>query len=371
MNIVDLALRRFGYVTGEDAAKAACEAAAKAVAESKAAPPELIAAAMTALSTGVAPEKSWQQLTDSYRSWVYTAIDKIAKTIATRHMHMFVVRELRTGRKVEDPSSVLAKIAEVETAEERAYVLKGMGYERQEIFEHPFLALLRRPNGIMSRMVLWYETVLRMELGGLCAWYMAPNTLRLPAEIWPLPLTKTAEIKPRVTGFLQIEGWHYQDGNVNKVLPTEDVTPLKYPNPSSPFLGFSPLMAQTYPYDIDLFLSQQQRSLFQNKAIPGIHFHTDQPLGTDQFKEVLEQVRESWGKATNSGRPMVTHSGLKADKAGWSNRDSMVEEVSKWAREKLITSYDLSEAKLGLEVPSNRANMEVLDETFEKECILP
>src|SRR4030042_5488205 len=45
--------------------------------------------------------------------------------------------------------------------------------------------------------------------------------------------------------------------------------------------------------------------------------------------------------------------------------------LAKYAREKLITSYDLSEAKLGLEVPSNRANMEVLDETFIKECIGP
>ncbi len=363
--LIDRVARWRGYQSPEEVGKAIEEAKAAV-----AVPDSLISAVMTAMTTGVAPEKPYSQLVDSYKSWVYTAIDKIGKTVASRNMHLFVYRR-KSGEKILYPSAIHQKVMVLDTAKERAYALKEMGVDKQEIFDHPWLSLMHRPNGVMSRMVLWYETILRMELGGLCAWYMPPNGLKLPGEIWPLPLMKTATISPRVNSTMQIEEWIYRDGTVNNRFAPQDVLAMKYPNPASPFLGFSPLMAQTYPYDIDLFLMQQQRALFQNKGIPGIHLHTDQPLTREQATELRAQVMEQFGAAAQSGRPMVTHSGLAAEKTGFSNRDSLMTDVAKWAREKMITSYDLSEAKLGLEVPSNRANMEVLDETFEKECILP
>jgi phage portal protein BeeE len=307
---------------------------------------------------------------DCYRSWVYTSIDKIGKTMGMRPGHLYVYRR-KGGEKILDPSGIRMQLKEIGTASERAYALKQMDVEKQEIFDHPWLDLLRRPNGIMSKMVLWYETIMRMELGGLCGWYLPKNGLGLPGEIWPLPLTKGATLKPRVSGNMQIEEWIYQDGSVRRTFKPEEILPLKYPNPSSPWEGFSPLMAQQYPYDIDLFLMQQQRALLKNMGIPGMHLHTEQQLLKERLTEILEQIRDQWGDATRSGRPMVTHSGLKADKAGWSNRDMQFGPLAKYSREKTITSYDLSEAKLGLEVPSNRANMEVLDETFIKECIGP
>ena len=331
---------------------------------------QLLSAVITGAVTGIAPEKTYAQLVDAYKSWIYTAIDKIGKTLATRPMRLFTLRR-KDGTKILDPMAIYLQIKSLGTAAEQAYALKEMGVEKREVLEHPFLDLIHRPNDIMSRMVLWYETVMRMELGGLCAWYLPANGLGLPGEIWPLPLTRTAEIRAKVQADMRIEAWIYQDGQVNKNFPPQNILALKYPHPASPWQGFSPLMAQTYPYDIDLFLMQQQRALLKNMGIPGIHMHTDQPLLKERLTEIVEQIREQWGSATQSGRPLITHSGLKADKAAWSNKDMNVTGLAKYAREKLITSYDLSEAKLGLEVPSNRANMEVLDETFEKECIGP
>jgi phage portal protein BeeE len=341
----------------------------KAAAQASA-PANLVSAVMSALQFGSGGGQSYAQLVDAYKGWVYTSVDKIAKTIATRPLRLYTLRK-KNGQKLLDPSGVLVQFKQIGVASERTYALKNMGLEKREVLEHPFLDLIHRPNGIMSRMILWYETMIRMELGGFCGWYLPSNGLGLPGEIWPLPLTKGATLKPRVSGSMQIEEWIYQDGSVRKSFKPQEILPLKYPNPSSPWEGFSPLMAQQHPYDIDLFLMQQQRALLKNMGIPGVHLHTDQPLTKERLTEILEQIREQWGDATRSGRPMVTHSGLAAEKTGWSNREMRIGEIAKYSREKTITSYDLSEAKLGLEVPSNRANMEVLDETFEKECIGP
>jgi phage portal protein BeeE len=333
-------------------------------------PASLVSAVMSALQFGTGGGQSYAQLVECYRSWVYTSIDKIAKTVATRPLRLYTLRQ-KGGQKLLDPCGVLVQLKQIGMASERAYALKEMGLEKREILEHPFLERLHRPNGIMSRMVLWYETMIRMELGGFCGWYLPKNGLGLPGEIWPLPLTKGATLKPKISGNMQIEEWIYQDGSVRKTFKPEEILPLKYPNPASPWEGFSPLMAQQHPYDIDLFLMQQQRALLKNMGVPGIHLHTEQQLLKERLTEMLEQIREQWGSATQSGKPLITHSGLKAEKTGWSNKDMNVTGLAKYSREKTITSYDLSEAKLGLEVPSNRANMEVLDETFEKECIGP
>jgi phage portal protein BeeE len=353
--IFDLIARKRGYSRTEEKAQPAQLA-------------QLVSAVSSAL--GIGPERSYSQLCDSYRSWVYTAIDKIGKTVAMQPLRMFVLRG-KGGQKILDFEGFIAQTKQIGTAGERAYALKQLGVEKQEIESHPFLDIMHRPNAIMSRMALWYETILRMELSGLCGWYLPKNGLGLPGEIWPLPLTKYAELKAVPLPTMGIKEWLYKDGSVQKTFLPEEILSIKYPNPASPYLGFSPLMAQQYPYDIEMFLMQQQRALFQKRGIPGLHFHTDQPFTADRVKEIVEQIRDQWGAAAESGRPLITHSGLKADKAGWSNKDAMVDEIGKYTREKIITSFDLSEAKLGLEVPSNRANMEVLDETFVKECIAP
>jgi hypothetical protein len=49
----------------------------------------------------------------------------------------------------------------------------------------------------------------------------------------------------------------------------------------------------------------------------------------------------------------------------------MLDKVAQFAREKLITAFDLSEGKIGLVKDVNRANMEALNETFILECLKP
>lgn len=375
--LIDRVARRRGYQSPEDVGRAIEDAKlaewAKAE-ETKAAEPivplAISAASMFSPLLGTAYEKQYFQLADSYKGWVYTCIDKIAKNVAKLPLKMYVYRN-RTGQKVLQPANVKMQLKEISTKGERVYALKQMGLEKEEVLEHPFLTLIHRPNSVMTRFMLWYETILRMELGGQCGWMIERNGLGLPGSIKPLPMTRTARLWPKVTPTMEIEYWSYLDGNVHLKLPTQDVVLLKYPHPASPFHAMSPLMAQTYPYDIDLFVLEQQRALFKNKGIPGIHMHTDQSLSPEQAKDIRGQITEQWGSATQSGRPLITHSGLKADKSGWSNKDALLTEVVQDMRDRMITSYDMAPGNVGLDREVNRTTMEVLSERFITECLGP
>ena len=332
---------------------------------------QLVSSVYSSSTMGIAQEKPYSALVDSYRSWVYTSVDKISKTVAMLPVELYIYRSRRTGQKVILSGTKLHEFKMLESPGDRVTAEKEIGLEREPVLSHPFLDLIHRPNGTMTRMMLWYETMIRMELAGMCCWYMPKGKLGIPGEIWPLPLTKTAKIQAKVSTRAELEYWHYQDGQVNQKFDPKEILFFHYPNPGNPWMGFSPLMAQTYPYDIDLFMMQQQRALYERGATPGIHLHTDQNLGPDQVKDIKEYLDSNYAGATKAGFPIITHSGLKLERAGFTPKEALLKDVAEWAREKLVTSYDLSDGKLGLVKDANRANMEALDVSFVRECMKP
>ena len=361
MRIIDRVASKFGLIRTAEAHRQ--------IEEIKAQTSTIVSSYVTSRgSMGVVPEKAYNQLVDSYKSWVYTCVDKIAKSVAMIPLKLFIYR--RQGAKVIDMSWRPAYKALTDSGD-RKYFLKEMNLKREEIYDHPFLSLINHPNAFMTRFMLWYETMIRLELGGMCGWYKINNGLGIPSQIWPLPLTKWARLTPQVSPTLTLEYWNYQDGNVNQRFKPEEILLMKYPNPASPFLPMSPLMAQTYPYDIDLFLMQQQRALFEHGAMPGLHLTTDQKLNKELVREIKEQIDEQYAGAIKSGETLITHSGLKADKLGQTGREAMIGVVANYARDKLITSFDLSPGKLGLVEDVNRANSEALNATYIGECLRP
>jgi len=318
---------------------------------------------------GVAPPVSYATLVNSYKSWVYTSIEKIAKTVSMLPFRLYVYK--RQG-KLFNGMNIKSQMRYIDNPHEKRMFLKQQNIERVQIYDHPFLTLYNNPNILDTRFTLTYNIMVRMELAGYCGLYMPKNALGLPGELWALPLTSSAEIKAIPSKINIIDGYSYTDGNVRSKFELDELLYMKYPNPKSPFEGMSPLMAQLYPYDIDLYLMQQQYGLLKNKASFGNVFTTELELKDKQVKDLIAQIESQFQGALQTGKSIMLHSGLKQDKSiTQSTRDMMLKEVSEFARDKLISAYDLTPGKLGLVKDVNRNSLEILDKTFIKECIKP
>ena len=334
----------------------------------------LLGGMYTATGQGISHQVTYSTMCNSYRSWVYTCISKISQAIAMLPIELLTYE--KQGRKLKG-LTIKNHLRALPSENERKEFLKQNQIEEIRIDDHPFLDLINNPNTLDTRFTLWLNIVIRLELAGYCGVYSPVYKgglmSGLPAELWVLPLTNTATLKPIPDEKTIIKGYKYTDGTQTNTFAPDELMYIKYPHPNSPFDGMSPLMAQLYPYDIDLFLMQQQYAALRNTSRPGNVFTTDAKLLQSHIAELKAQVESEYRGALNTGKPMVLHGGLKLDDRGISNAiaDMMIKDVSEFARDKLISSYDVTPGKLGLVKDVNRASLIVLDKTFYKECIQP
>jgi HK97 family phage portal protein len=314
---------------------------------------------------------SYYALVSSYKSWVYTCTTKIANSVAMLPLKLIVYRN-STGRKI-CGSEIKSRLRPIEKQHEKRAWLKANGLKQEEIFEHPFLDLMKRPNHIDTRFVLWFNMILRLELTGTAGIYIVSDGLGIPRELWILPLTKSGVLKPMPDSRDMISGFAYEDSGRTTKFTRDEILFLRYPDPASPFEGMSALKAQLYPYDIDTFLEKQQYYLLKNRAVFGNVFSTDQNLKQNQIDSLKELLSAQYQGAANSGNPLVLHSGLKLGdtKLGATLADLMVKDVEQFAQDKLLSAYGTPAGKLGLVKDVNRANMEALDDTYFGDCIKP
>lgn len=318
---------------------------------------------------GVAPELTYRTLVDSYKSWVYISVRKISMTVASLPLNLYAYKR---GGKYIHSHGFRSELKAAKTSGDVKLLCKENDVERVKIDSHPFLDLLAKPNPTQVRSALWRQIMMRLELTGSVGVYTPLNRLGQPVQMWTLPLTKDGSVRPIPDREQVMNGFKYLEGDVDRTFDQEEMLYIQYPNPATPYEGMSALKAQTYPYDVDHFLDKFLYYLLKNNAFTGTHFTTDQRLTDERVQDMVKEIKSQWGQLSNTGTPIITHSGFKADKQiGYNLHDLMIDSVETFARDKMLAGYDVPAGKVGLVKDVNRANMEILNETFMVENIRP
>jgi len=319
--------------------------------------------------TSLPGQWDWSAYVNAYKSWVYIAIDKIARSVAMLPLELYVYRSTRDGKLVHGHEVKLA-LRQCEDELDRKRYLKSMQLEKEPVTTHPWLELMQKPNAITVRFALWYDTMVKMELGGSCGWYMPKGPLGIPGAIYVLPLTSSAKLSPIPDPVTLIKGFKYEDGNLRQTFELDEVMYMRYPSPRSPIEGMSALRSQIYPYSIDDYMDKLQYYMFKNKAVPGLNLHTDQPLKGQQVEDIRTQIANTFEGAKNAGKLFVTHSGLKIGQALTPPfKELVLDKISDLQQDKILAAYDVPAGLVGLVKDVNRANMEALKESFFGETI--
>jgi HK97 family phage portal protein len=235
------------------------------------------------------------------------------------------------------------------------------------ITDHPFYDLFRHVNPDVTGFMLKELISTYLDLTGECYIYIAENRLGMPGELFFLrPDWMTPIVKDGV-----IDHYKYRKDVKEAIYSKEDILFFRYPNPTDPYRGASPVQRKAYAYDTDLYNMIYQLNVFKNGAhLKGV-LETETNLDPDQAKKYLNLFEETYGGAGKAHKTGILVGGMSYKNIGISNKDMEFMLLADWTMRQLASAYHTPPQKLSHPEHTNLANMKALDISWNRECILP
>lgn len=166
---------------------------------------------------------------------------------------------------------------------------------------------------------------------------------------------------------------HYIErvGLSEKRYEAKDILYFKYPSPTNPYRGASPVQRKAYAYDTDKYNMIYQLNVFKN----GVHLkqvlESEKMIPSDQVKKILTLFNQTYGGVGNSNKTGALVGGMALKTVGVSNKDMEFMLLAEWTMRQLASAYHTPPQKLSHPESTNLANMKALDTAWNRECIQP
>ena len=235
------------------------------------------------------------------------------------------------------------------------------------IEEHPFYDLFRTFNPDTTEFTGKELISINLDLTGECYVLILKNKVGLPQE---LHIRRPDRMTPKVEKGI-IVYYIENEGGREIRYPKEDILYFRYPNPTDPFRGASPVQRKAYAYDTDKYNMIYQLNMFKNGAHLKSVLETAANLNEDQAKKIANLFNQTYGGVENSNKTGILTGGMTYKTTGMSNKDMEFMLLAEWTMRQLASAYHTPPQKLSHPESTNLANMEALDTAWNRECILP
>jgi HK97 family phage portal protein len=291
------------------------------------------------------------ELLTHYRNSVYTCASKNAQAVAASPLKLYV--------NSDQPYPNLRKGIDTR---------KTKTVNKEEIINHPFLELMKRPNGFQSWFDILEQIALYTELTGDSYLYISAGTLGVPSELWVLP-SQYMRIVPSKTKFLT--GYLYGTSQANSVaLKPEEIIHFKYPNPSNLFYGMSPLRAVYSSVLRKEHYDEYENALLKNNARPDFLLIPKGRYTEEQARSLRIQWQQLYGNKYGRGKPAVASGDMDVKELGWGPKEMAYLKGHKITKSEIYCAYGVPETKGDLSA-ANRASAQVAEYQYMKDSIKP
>ncbi len=184
----------------------------------------------------------------------------------------------------------------------------------EEIPDHPFTQLMRRPNPEFSGQDIIEFLVAHKRLTGNALW--KPVIVGgIPREIWPIMPDLVSPIPSDKPGEW-LEAWQVTDRNGQRKLPPDEFIHFMEMDPGNMYWGTGPLMAAARTVDTDNEAQDTQKVSMQNRGTPSGIFSIAEPMTDEQFEEARRRMKEQYLDKTRRREPWILDGGAKWQTTG-------------------------------------------------------
>ncbi|RLB94383.1 MAG: phage portal protein [Deltaproteobacteria bacterium] len=181
---------------------------------------------------------------------------------------------------------------------------KKTGGDRVELFDHPLLKLINRPNPQMGRSQFFEWLTGYYEISGNAYIYInRPREDEPPTELYLLRPDLIEIIAGTVINPVQ-KYLYGNSPNITKYDP-EDIIQFKVFNPIDDFYGQSPAEVSAKSLDQNNGSKNWNLALLQNKCKPSGAVSAKSNLSEPQFNRLKESIKKNYGGENNVGNPML------------------------------------------------------------------
>lgn len=232
--------------------------------------------------------------------------------------------------------------------------------------------LFRRPNDFMPFRDVIELTTLHLDLAGEAYWNLITAGPESDEVIgWQVVYPHWIEEPVVENG--RLTGWRVSipntTGSSNTVIPTRDMIFFRYPHPTEPLCGASPVEAYALSHDLDMQARGYGAGLLKNNAIPPLVITTDQNLVGNDATLLGERWKDR--HLRRPGEPAVLGKGATVQLLGLTLKEIGLEVIDKMTRQQVFGSYGVPESKKGLVEDVSRANAESNERTYQRNVIWP
>ena len=246
--------------------------------------------------------------------------------------------------------------------------------------EHPFLALMKRPNPFEGQQELLTNLYSFILLAGNA--YLEPIMLdESVRELFSLrPDRMTISVGPRgypsayiyTVGQTKIE--YRVNQNATGQLP---ILHIKTFHPTDDNYGLSPVEAAAFSIDVHNESNAFAKSLLQNGARPSGALVYDggesgtESLSDEQFTRLKQELAENYSGAKNAGKPLLLDGGLSWQEMSMQPKDMEQNEMKNQAAREIALSFGVPPMLLGIPGDNTYANYQEANRAFYRQTVIP
>lgn len=246
---------------------------------------------------------------------------------------------------------------------------KGRNGDVIEIYEHPLLDLMERPNPWQGQASFIENVIAYLRLSGNSYIEKVGPKNGPPRELYTLRPDRMKVIPGNAQE--PVAGYIYEVAGNKVTFGTDEILHLKTFNPLNDWYGLSPLEIAARSIDQNNASRAWNVGLLQNGARPSGALVYPETLQEDQYERLREQIEQKYAGPKNAGRPLILEGGLDWKEMGLSPRDmNWIEGLRLSAREISIALGVPSEL-IGDSTNKTYSNYQEARKAFYQETVLP
>lgn len=242
--------------------------------------------------------------------------------------------------------------------------------EFDEVLEHESLSLLHEVNSFSTFYDLMEATQVFLEAAGEAFWLFLKSN-GMPTEIWPLRPDWVTILPSRKD---IIKAYRFRPGGIAEYIDfePEDVIHFKNFNPVKMTRGKGTIQASAMELDLDDYAAKYSRNFFFNSAVPSILFKwKDGRIKQEQMDRFIQNFRSKFGGVENTHKVGAVSGDVEVEHLSKDAKDVGLIDQRKYARDQVLSIFQVPKSVLGITEDVNRANAEATIRAYMERVIDP